>query len=149
MGDITEGEKREGFPKRARLHHRSLVEGLYRHGKSFYEFPFRVTWRVLSREELEKNFRNKVPAEIDKVQFMVTVPKKKRKKAHDRVLMRRRIKEAYRRHRFLLLQEVEALSELGTLSLSLVYIHNQNLPYVSVEEKIKLVVNKLRARSPR
>ena len=134
------------FPKSERLHHRSLVEGLYRSGHSFYEFPFRVTWRVLTPEQLEKNFRNVVPEGIAKLQMMVTVPKKKRRRAVDRVQMRRRIREAYRLNRLELRALAEESEELGTLSVALVYIHDKNLPYGTVEEKLLTVLGKLRKR---
>ena len=141
--DIPKEHPNLKFPKSARLHHRSLVEGLFRLGNSFYEFPFRVTWRKLSPEELNKNFRNTVPDGIGKVQMMVTVPKKKRKKAVDRVLMRRRIKEAYRLNRFPLGKKIEENPSIATLGLALVYIHNQNLPFDSIESKVKTVLAKI------
>ena len=31
--------------KNERLHHRTLVEGLFAEGKSMYEFPLRMVWR--------------------------------------------------------------------------------------------------------
>lgn len=149
LGKIAEegGTQHEDlrFPKESRLHHRSLVEGLYRNGKSFYEFPYRVTWRVLTEEELEKNFRSKVPAAIGKVQMMVTVPKKKRRRAVDRVLMRRRIREAYRLNRRELCERARALPGLGTLSIGIVYIHTSNLDYGAVEAKLKKALEKLQA----
>ncbi len=39
------------------------------------------------------------PADVGALQMLVTVPKKKRRRAVDRVLMRRRIREAYRINR--------------------------------------------------
>ena len=131
------------FPKDARLHHRSLVEGLFRLGKSFYEFPFRVTWRVLTEEELRKNFRNTVPEGIGEIQMMVTVPKKKRRHAVDRVLMRRRIREAYRLNRRELMEKVSENLDISTLSLGIVYIHDKNLAYSVLEEKMKALLLKL------
>lgn len=136
------------FPKEDKLHHRSLVEGLFRMGHSFYDFPFRVTWRILSEEELQKNFRHHVPAGIGKLQLMITVPKKKRKLAVDRVLMRRRIREAFRLNRINLKEKVENNSEIRTMSMSLIYIHDKNLPYVVVEEKLKGLLGKLLTRLP-
>ena len=137
-------EKRDlSFPKRERLHHRSLVEGLFRNGKSFYEFPFRVTWRIMSDEELGKNFRDHVPEGIDNLQMMVTVPKKKRRHAVDRVLMRRRIREAYRLNRLPLKHKIDKDSSIRTFSVGLVYIHNQNLSYGAIEEKMISLLEKL------
>lgn len=131
-----------GFPKADRLHHRSLVEGLYRYGKTFYEFPFRVSWRVLTAEQLEKNFRNSVPENIGPMQFMVTVPKKKRRKAVDRVLMRRRIREAYRLNRGEILKSLPQ-NLWATISIGVVYIHTENLPYSVVEDKMCSLLTRL------
>ena len=134
------------FPKEGRLHHRSLVEGLFRNGKSFYEFPFRVTFRILTEEEIRKNFRNTVPPGIGKLQMMVTVPKKKRRHAVDRVLMRRRIREAYRLNRNPLMNYLSGFPGLATMSLALVYIHDKNLPYIMVEEKMRFLLEKLKRK---
>ena len=134
------------FPKEEKLHHRSLVERLFRHGKSFYEFPFRVTWNSLSEEELKQNFRNKLPDNIGRLQIMVTVPKKKRKRAVDRVLMRRRIREAYRLNKETLKKGLEMACGVGTLSIAIVYIHDKNLPYKAVEEKMKALVSKMKEK---
>ncbi|MCH5224636.1 MAG: ribonuclease P protein component [Muribaculaceae bacterium] len=131
------------FPKSQRLHHRSLVDGVFRKGKSFYEFPLRVNWRILSPEELESNFRSHVPESIGKMQMMVTVPKKKRRRAVDRVLLRRRIREAYRLNYGFLRDIVEADETIATLSISFVYIHNDNLDYPLIETKMKSALVKL------
>ncbi len=82
--------------KSAKLRHRTLVQNLFQKGKSVYSGPLRVTFRPLSQEELEGSFRVCVPDLMGPVQFMITVPKKKRRHAVDRVLMRRRIREAFR-----------------------------------------------------
>lgn len=131
------------FPKSERLHHRSLVEGLFRNGKSFYEFPFRITWRILSPDELDKNFRNNIPDGIGKIQMMVTVPKKKRRHAVDRVSLRRKIREAYRLNRKALLEKTKNLNDVRTLSVAFVYIHDKNMPYRQIEEKVISILEKL------
>ena len=145
-----EGVKKERisytFPKEERLHHRSLVEGLFRSGKSFYEFPFRITWRVLTKEELQKNFRNFLPENIGKLQVLITVPKKKRRHAVDRVLMRRRIRESYRLNRQNLKDKVNDQEGIGTVSIALVFIHDKNLPYALVEEKMCSLLDKLKRK---
>lgn len=134
------------FPKEERLHHRSLVERLFRSGKSFYEFPFKVIWQALSEEELKKNFRNNPPDGIGSMQLLITVPKKKRKLAVDRVLMRRRIREAYRLNRLPLKKATSENPNVRVLNLALIYIHNANLPYALVEEKMESVLARLRSK---
>ena len=131
------------FPKSERLHHHSLVNRLFREGKSFYEFPLRVSWNTMDHQALQQNFRSMVPEGIGGLQMMITVPKKKRKRAVDRVLMRRRIREAWRLNRGPLAQTVFALPHIRTLSVGLVYIHDRNLDYETIEQKIKLIVKKL------
>ncbi|MCH5239658.1 MAG: ribonuclease P protein component [Muribaculaceae bacterium] len=134
------------YPKENRLHHRSLVEGLFREGKSFYEFPFRVVWRLMSAEEITKNFRSNVPSGIGAVQMMVTVPKKKRRRAVDRVKIRRRIREAYRLNRREFESEISSIPGIGTLSVGMVYIHSENMDYHGIEEKVKRVISQLQKR---
>ena len=134
------------FPKSDRLHHRSLVEGLFRNGKSFYEYPFRVVWRIITQEELQKNFRDRLPENVGKLQILVTVPKKKRRRAVDRVLMRRRIKEAYRLNRTSLQEIVELSQEIGTMSVAVIYLQDENLDYKSIEGKMRLLLGKLQKK---
>ena len=131
------------FPKEERLRHRSLVDGIFHKGKSFFEFPFRVFWRVMSREDLEKNFSREVPQGIGRVQLLVTVPKKKRRKAVDRVKMRRRIREAYRLNKHMLLEAVDSRPDISTLSVAIIYSYDKNLEYKIVEEKVKVLMEKV------
>lgn len=128
--------------KEEKLRHKSLVDPLFREGKSLYEFPLRMTWRLLSTEELEASFKGPVPERIGKLQMLITVPKKKRRHAVDRVLMRRRIREAYRLCRRELLSDVAGLPSTGTLSMAFIYIHNENLPYATIEKKVRALLRK-------
>ena len=47
---------RNTFKKTERLHHRTLVEGLFSRGKSIYACPLRMVWRQWTPEELDKAF---------------------------------------------------------------------------------------------
>lgn len=138
-------EKSQRFTLRKgeKLRHRSLVDTLFREGSTLYEFPLRLTWRTLDEETLEKTFRDKVPDKIDSLQMLITVPKKKRRHAVDRVLMRRRIREAYRLNRLPLKAQVESSERIRTLGMALVYIHDKNLPYSVIEQKINVLFRRL------
>ena len=129
--------------KDEKLRHKSLVDPLFREGKSLYEFPLRLVWRMLTPEELRESFRGELPGHIGKLQMLITVPKKKRRHAVDRVLMRRRIREAYRLWRKELLADVAESASTGTLGMAFVYMHNENLPYSTIERKMRSLLKKL------
>lgn len=129
--------------KEEKLRHKSLIDSLFRDGKSFYEFPLRMTWSLMTPEELASSFRGDVPMRIGKVQMLITVPKKKRRHAVDRVLMRRRIREAYRLCRKELLQDILSSPRTGSLNMAFIYIHNENLPYATIERKMKSLLKKV------
>lgn len=134
------------FPKSERLHHRSLIEGLFRGRNNLYEFPLRLTWRALSEEELRSSFRGEIPGGIAPLQMMVTVPKKKRRHAVDRVLMRRRIREAYRLRRRVLRSVVESCPELRTLSVGIIYMASENVEMSVIESKMDILLARLMKR---
>ncbi len=145
-GDENASTGRLTLRKGEKLRHRSLVEGLFREGNTIYEYPLRLTWRKLSENELEGTFRSHVPERIDSLQMLITVPKKKRRHAVDRVLMRRRIREAYRLNRLSLKEAVESVPDLRTLGMAIIYLHNDNLPYSTIEHKMRLLFKKLSSR---
>lgn len=132
--------------KGEKLRHRSLVDSLFRDGESIYEFPIRMTWRMLNLEELEQNFRDHIPEKIDKLQMLITIPKKKRRHAVDRVQMRRRIREAYRLNRLPLKKMVSEIPSLGTVGIAMVYLHDKNLPYSTIERKMVSLLGKVARR---
>ncbi len=137
---------RNKFVKAERLRHKSLVDKLFDEGKSLYEFPLRVTYRLIGEEELAGVFRGAFPKRIAKVQMMVTVPKKKRRHAVDRVLLRRRIREAYRLQKGALLDKIETLGGVGTLSVAFVYMHSENVDYALIERKMAKLLRKIGER---
>ena len=134
------------LPKSARLHHRSLQERLFSTGIKVHEYPIKMIWNALSMEELHSNFRNTIPELIGPVQVLVSIPKKKLRKAVDRVLMRRRIREAFRLNRGELLEVVKELPQVRTLSIGLVYMKENVAAYEEIEDKMLKLIDKLSIR---
>lgn len=134
------------LPKSSRIHHRSLQEKLFAEGAKIHEFPLKMVWNAWSAEQLNANFRDRVPDLIGPVQVLVSVPKKKRRKAVDRVLMRRRIREAFRLHRPQLLDLVGTLPGIRTLSIGIVYQKEANVDFGEVERKMLRLFEKLSVR---
>lgn len=136
-------ERRFTLRKGEKLRHRQLVGRLFEQGKSMYEYPLRLTWNIMSREEMAGAFRDAMPKLIDSVQMLITVPKKKRRRAVDRVLLRRRIREAYRLNRLPLIEAVEKNSSIGYLQMAFIYLSDQNADYAEIEKKMKSLLTRL------
>ena len=109
------------FKKEERLCSKKLLEELFNNGSSFLVYPFRITW-------LKSDLPAAVPAQV-----VIGVSKRKFKKAVDRNLLKRRIREIYR------LNKKENLYSFITepLSLSISYVGNEINDYHLMEKKLK------------
>lgn len=96
--------KSETFRKSERLCSKKAIAELFENGNSFYSFPFQIIW-IRTENEL------KHPAQV-----AISVSKKTFKKAVDRNLIRRRIREAYRKNKNMLYEF------LGQKSIKIVFI---------------------------
>lgn len=129
--------------KSERLHHTPLVNLLFDKGQSTYAYPLRVFYLLLDRESLDRTFHSHTPPGMKPLQMMITVPKKKFRHATDRVLLRRRIREAYRLHRHKLARELDLKAPGKTLLLAFIYIDSQERSYASIEKKMLKLFDKL------
>lgn len=139
-------DERFTLRKSAKLRHRTLVQDLFQKGKSVYSGPLRVTFRILSEEELKDSFRKSIPDLIGPVQFMITVPKKKRRHAVDRVLMRRRIREALRLQWHPLRKLIQEDPAIRTLSMAIVYMDTTNSGMDVIETAVGSAISKVRKK---
>ena len=146
IDQIIYSPERFTLRKSSKLRHRTLVQDLFKKGKSVYSGPLRVTFRALTDEELKGSFREAVPDLMGPVQFMITVPKKKRRHAVDRVLMRRRIREAFRLQWRPLRKLIADDPGIRTLSLAIVYLHNENSDMESIYAAVGSALSKVRKK---
>lgn len=149
--DISPLKQTQGAPltfrKRERLHHRNAVTRLFEEGKSEYAYPLRMFWLILTREQVRAMFHGSVPADLDPLQMMITVPKKKFKHAVDRVWLRRRIREAYRLNRLPLRDKVHAANRGDDgadrfMQLAFIYVGAEKREYASIEKKMMKLLTK-------
>lgn len=109
--------------KTEKLCSRTAINQLFEHGRSTIAYPLRAVYSI--RQPADR------PA-----QFLVSVPKKKIRHAVDRVLLRRRTREAYRLWRRTLLHP--ALHEAGmTADIAFVFLDKKPVPYDTIEERMK------------
>lgn len=113
------------FPKEERLYKKKLIQELFENGSSFYLYPFKVLW---------------LPhAEIDRHQVLVSVSKRKFKKAVTRNLIKRRVKEAYR-----LNKHQNNFSEFKPSALiAYIYTGKEVHDFTMIESKLKKSINRL------
>jgi len=117
------------FKKKERLCSQKIIGNLFQKGNSFALFPFRIYWQITTSEQLS-------PAQV-----AISVPKKKFKKAVDRNLIKRRIKEAYRKNKQNLYHDLK--SKNLNIAFILIYLAPDLMPYPELEEKMILTLQKL------
>lgn len=114
--------------KYEKLCSRTAINNIFQGGKSAICYPLRAAFSITEKEE--------TPA-----QFLITIPKKKVRKAVNRVLLRRRIREAYRLNRGALLPYLE---EKGiSIKIAFIYLSDEISDYATIDERMKSLLKKI------
>jgi len=115
------------FPKKQKLCNETVIKAMFSNGKSFTTSSVRLVWNDDSDQVTIKS--------------IIVVPKKKIRLAVKRNIIRRRMKEAYRLHKFDLENMLKA--KKLQLSIAMIYQKEKILPYKTVEEEIKFILERL------
>jgi ribonuclease P protein component len=111
------------FKKEERLCNKKLIDELFHNGSSFLCYPFKASWMLVSDSQ-------QVPVKI-----VLAVSKKRFKKAVDRNLIKRRMREAYRLHKQQYLYD-QLNSTDKQIVLSLGYIGKEIAPFDFTQKKM-------------
>ena len=117
------------FAKEERLSSKKAIDRLFSEGKKFHVAGFQVV-------HLAEPYESGHPARI-----LISVPRRKIRKAVLRNLLKRRIREAYRHHKQGLCKILEANAVLCTFAV--IYTLPEVAPYKEIEEKIISVLKRL------
>ncbi|MDR2936203.1 MAG: ribonuclease P protein component [Rikenellaceae bacterium] len=122
------------FSKRQRLCGKKEVDALFTDGESFFAYPFRVIYLVEVPEEngIGQVADNKIGGGV---QVLISVGKKRHKRAVVRNLLKRRTREAFRHH-------ARPLKEIKgkTIHLALLYSSKDVLDYGDIEHGVKKAI---------
>ncbi len=114
------------FTKKERLCSKVLIDKLVINGSHLNNFPFKLFWMQTEKSD-------------SSVKIVISVPKRNFKKAVDRNRLKRQIKEAYRKHKFVLYEQLKD----KTIVIMMIYVSKEKETYKQIELKTLETLNKL------
>ncbi len=121
---------RQTFKKGERLHSKKLIKYLFAHGNTFFVYPFKVFF-------VKWPEKRTYPVEV-----LVSVSKRKIKKAVKRNGIKRLIRESYRKNKEIVWKLPG--SDGYTLLISFIYVADDVIEYKEIEKKIILILQRIK-----
>jgi ribonuclease P protein component len=120
------------FRKEEKLCSQKIISEIFLSGTSFLCYPLKVVWKY-------ENLLTPYPAQV-----VFSVPKRLFKKAHDRNLLKRQMREVYRYRKHELYQLLELNDQ--KIALIIVYIANEELEFSQIEGAMIKIIMKLKKK---
>lgn len=126
------------FKKEERVTGKKRIETLFAHGRSFISYPFRIVF-----------YTYECAAAPAPVSILISIPKKRLKRATDRNRMKRLVREAYRLNKTLFRDDL--LPENHRMDVAFIYVKDELAGYEVVEKSVckslREISNKLKMES--
>ena len=119
------------FPKQERLSWKRHIDLLFANGRSFVAFPLRVIYLPVEEDALSA-----------RASVLISVPKKKFKRAVKRNLIKRRMREAYRIHKHELFDAL--VNNRQRMLVAFLYLDKEILPFSEIEKAMQKALDVLR-----
>ena len=117
--------KKHSLIRLERISRSNDIKELFEKGSSFCIYPIRVRYVIKPKSTFSGN------------SIMVSVPKRHYKRAVDRNLLKRKIRESYRLNK-------ELLSDaLIPMNITFIYVGKQSYSFDFINEKLILILNRL------
>ena len=127
---VMEEKRKYTLSKEERLSYKRHIDLLFEKGKSFIAYPFRVVYFTTEED---------MPA---RVSIMVSVPKKKFKRAVKRNLIKRQAREAYRLNKYGFIDPLE--EKHRSMIIAFLYVDTRIHPAEVIDKAMKKAIGILK-----
>lgn len=129
INNLKNKEVRSTLSKSERLNKKKIIDKMFSGGaRSFSVFPLRVVY--LPEEELEES-----------VAILVSVSKRRFKRAVKRNRVKRQIREAYRKNKYTLLKVLQEKEK--KLAVAFIYLSDRLTDSAQIEERMKIALARI------
>ena len=125
-------EHPNSFPKSEHLCGEKRITRVFTQGEAFICYPLRVVFLINQKPDKEP------------VQVMVSVPKKRFKRAVKRNRIKRLIRETYRLNKQSFVENL--IEKQLQIQIAFNYVSDEELDFVAIEKKMKIALQKLNER---
>jgi len=125
--------ERNLFPKSERLFLKKDIDELFDKGRSFISYPLRIVYLSDTGDSLPESG----------ISVLVSVPKKRIKRAVKRNRIKRLIRETFRLNKSVI---TERIQESEQLHVAFMYVSNDVLPYADIEKAMIKALRNIHSR---